>query len=128
MGSWPHYYDSLTLFSPARYSQLPGRPFPGDPDRYPTRDEVVDYLRGYAADLDADIRCGQRVESVVRLADGALEVRTAAGAVLRTERVIAATGGFGTPHRPALPGLDSSRAGSCTPASTVPPPASPGSA
>ena len=60
-GSWPHYYDSLTLFSPARYSELPGRPFGGDRDRYPTRDEVVDYLRAYAAELDADIRCGQRV-------------------------------------------------------------------
>jgi putative flavoprotein involved in K+ transport len=40
-GSWPEYYDSLTLFSPARYSALPGRPFPGDPDRYPRRDEVT---------------------------------------------------------------------------------------
>ena len=28
VGSWPHYYDSLTLFSPARFSALPGRPFP----------------------------------------------------------------------------------------------------
>jgi putative flavoprotein involved in K+ transport len=49
VGSWPHYYDSLTLFSPARYSSLPGLPFPGDPQRYPHRDEVVDYLRRYAA-------------------------------------------------------------------------------
>src|SRR5207249_4285573 len=40
-GSWPRYYDSLTLFSPARYSGLPGLPFPGDPERYPARDEVV---------------------------------------------------------------------------------------
>jgi putative flavoprotein involved in K+ transport len=40
-GSWPHYYDSLTLFSPARYSSLPGMPFPGDPDHYPGRDEVT---------------------------------------------------------------------------------------
>ena len=23
-GSWPRYYDSLTLFSPARFSTLPG--------------------------------------------------------------------------------------------------------
>ncbi|WP_308296056.1 FAD-dependent oxidoreductase [Streptomyces yangpuensis] len=43
-GSWPHYYDSLTLFSPARFSALPGVPFGGDPDRYPRRDEVVAYL------------------------------------------------------------------------------------
>ncbi|MFD7561441.1 NAD(P)-binding protein, partial [Streptomyces sp. NPDC059835] len=33
-GSWPRYYDSLTLFSPARFSALPGMPFGGDPDRY----------------------------------------------------------------------------------------------
>ena len=56
VGSWPHYYDSLTLFSPAKYSALPGLPFPGDPDRYPQRDEVVDYLRRYAKTLDVDIR------------------------------------------------------------------------
>jgi putative flavoprotein involved in K+ transport len=43
-GSWPSYYDSLTLFSPARFSALPGMLFPGDPQRYPLRDEVVDYL------------------------------------------------------------------------------------
>ncbi|WP_439331495.1 hypothetical protein [Nonomuraea candida] len=49
VGSWPRYYDSLTLFSPARHSALPGRPFPGDPDRYPGRDEVVAYLLGAAA-------------------------------------------------------------------------------
>ena len=35
------YYDSLRLFSPGRYSGLPGLPFPGPPDRYPDRDEVV---------------------------------------------------------------------------------------
>jgi putative flavoprotein involved in K+ transport len=48
VGSWPAYYDSLTLFSPARYSALSGLPFPGDPDHYPTRDEVIAYLRAYA--------------------------------------------------------------------------------
>lgn len=45
VGSWPAYYDSLTLFSPARYSSLPGLAFPGDPEHYPHRDEVIDYLR-----------------------------------------------------------------------------------
>ncbi len=48
-GSWPSYYDSLTLFSPARYAALPGMPFPGDPEHYPHRDEVVAYLEAYAA-------------------------------------------------------------------------------
>ncbi|GAA3645193.1 ArsO family NAD(P)H-dependent flavin-containing monooxygenase [Lentzea roselyniae] len=104
VGSWPHYYDSLTLFSPARYSALPGLPFPGDPEHYPHRDEVVDYLRTYAAHLDTDIRTGQRVAKVVR--DNDFRVATADGTTFSAPIVIAATGGFGNPHRPALPGLD----------------------
>jgi len=103
-GSWPHYYDSLTLFSPARYDSLPGLPFPGDPDRYPHRDEVADYLRRYAARLDADIRTHHRVDTISTGAGGYL-VHTG-DRILTTPLVIAATGGFGNPHRPALPGLD----------------------
>lgn len=104
VGSWPHYYDSLQLFSPARYSQLPGLPFGGDPDRYPTRDELTAYLRAYANRLDADIRTGQRVRSVTR-SDRGLLVVTDAGLELTADRVVAATGSFGSPYRPALAGL-----------------------
>ncbi|PRX98934.1 flavin-containing monooxygenase [Allonocardiopsis opalescens] len=103
-GSWPDYYDSLALFSPARFSALPGRPLPGDGDRYPLRDEVVAYLRDYAADLDADIRYGHRVKRV-EAEGGALTVTTADGERFGAARVVAATGGFGRPHRPDLPGL-----------------------
>ena len=77
-GAWPRYYDSLTLFSPARYSALPGRPFPGDPERYPTRDEVARYLSDYAAALDADIRLGHRVEHVECAAAASSRARPAA--------------------------------------------------
>ncbi|MFI0349381.1 flavin-containing monooxygenase [Actinomadura sp. 9N407] len=106
-GSWPHYYDSLTLFSPARRSALPGRPFPGDPDGYPSRDEVVAYLDDYAAALDADIRTGHRVERVTTTGNGGHEVTTADGEILEAPLVIAATGEFSRPHRPDLPGLGS---------------------
>ena len=106
VGSWPHYYDSLALFSPARFSALPGRPFPGDGERYPTRDEVVAYLRAYAANLDADIRCDQRVDTVDRAEDGRMIARTATGLEVEAGMVIAATGGFRRPHRPALSGLE----------------------
>ncbi|MFL1375972.1 MULTISPECIES: flavin-containing monooxygenase [unclassified Nocardiopsis] len=103
-GSWPHYYDSLTLFSPARFSGLPGRPLPGDPDRYPHRDEVVSYLRDYAARLDADLRCGRRVDRVER-GEGGFVLTLADGSRVRSRAVVSATGGFTRPHRPALPGL-----------------------
>jgi putative flavoprotein involved in K+ transport len=48
-GSWPQYHESLRLFSPARFSSLPGLRFPGDPECYPARDEVIAYLQDYAA-------------------------------------------------------------------------------
>jgi putative flavoprotein involved in K+ transport len=106
-GAWPRYYDSLTLFSPARCSSLPGRPFPADPDGYPTRDEVVAYLSDYAAALDADIRTGHRVAQVTTARpDGGFEVTTADGKLFHASMVIAATGAFSRPHRPDLPGLD----------------------
>ncbi|MDA8368403.1 MAG: NAD(P)-binding domain-containing protein [Nocardiopsaceae bacterium] len=104
-GSWPHYYDSLTLFSPARCSALPGAEFPGDPDGYPTRDEVVAYLTDYAAHLDADIRTGHRVTEVMAAGAG-FEVITTSGEVFAAPLLIAATGGFSRPFRPDLPGLD----------------------
>ncbi|MFG2084690.1 flavin-containing monooxygenase [Spirillospora sp. NPDC048824] len=105
-GSWPRYYDGLTLFSPARRSALPGAPFPGDPDGYPARDEVVAYLADYASRLDADIRTGHRVERVSATGSGGFEAVTVDGEVFAASLVIAATGGFSRPHRPELPGLD----------------------
>ncbi|MFD8540626.1 flavin-containing monooxygenase [Streptomyces rubrogriseus] len=104
-GSWPHYYDSLTLFSPARYSSLPWMPFPGsDRDRYPHRDEVVAYLTTYAGRLDAEIRTGCRVSAVRGTGDG-FAVELEGGGRLPARAVVAASGTFGHPHRPALPGL-----------------------
>ena len=105
-GSWPHYYDSLALFSPARYSAMPGLAFPGDPDHYPHRDEVVAYLRRYAATLDADIRTNTPVTAVQPGEAGGFLVRTAAGQAFHTKGVVAATGSFGNPYVPALPGQD----------------------
>lgn len=106
VGSWPNYYDSLHLFSPARYSSLPGLPFPGDPDHYPARDEVIDYLRTYAKGLDADVRLNHRVVAVHRRDASTFHVTTADGTVIAARAVIAATCAFGSPYTPALPGLD----------------------
>src|SRR5262252_4143339 len=46
--AWRTRWESLRLFTPRRYSALPGLPFPGDPDEYANRDEVLAYLDGYA--------------------------------------------------------------------------------
>lgn len=106
VGSWPRYYDSLTLFSPARFSSLPGLPFGGDGDRYPRRDEVVDYLSRYADRLGVEVRTRTRVVGVERDGDG-FRVTTADGRSVGAAGVVAATGAFGNPLLPALPGQES---------------------
>jgi putative flavoprotein involved in K+ transport len=105
-GSWPHYYDSLTLFSPVAYSSMPGLDFPGHPDHYPHRDEVVSYLRRYAAGLDADIRTSTTVTAVEADGRDGFLVHTATGEMFRARGIVAATGSFGNPHVPDLPGRD----------------------
>ncbi|MFD3851815.1 flavin-containing monooxygenase [Streptomyces microflavus] len=102
-GAWPRYYDSLTLFSPARYSALPGMRFPGDPDRYPRRDDVVGYLRAYAERLPASVRTSTAVASVTRQ-ESVWRVRAEDGREFTAAAVVAATGDFGTPFLPQTPG------------------------
>ena len=59
--AWRERWDSLTLFTPRRYSALPGLPFPGDPDGYPTRDEVIAYLERYAETFELPIELNSEV-------------------------------------------------------------------
>ena len=102
-GSWPRYYDSLRLFSPAGFSAMPGMPFGGDADRYPARDEVADYLENYAATLDLEIRTRTTVRTIHRDDDGFLVV-TADDQELPASGIVAASGSFSNPHRPSLAG------------------------
>src|SRR5450432_3576166 len=102
-GSWPRYYDSLRLFSPAGFSAMPGMPFGGDADCYPARDEVADYLENYAATLDLEIRTRTTVRTIHRDDDGFLVV-TADDQELPASGIVAASGSFSNPHRPSLAG------------------------
>lgn len=102
-GSWPSYYDSLTLFSPAGYSSLPGLEFPGGAKRYPKRDEVTAYLRQYASAFDLPVRANSEVVEVISEASQH-RVKLADGAVITAQAVVVATGGFNTPHLPGIPG------------------------
>jgi putative flavoprotein involved in K+ transport len=102
-GSWPYYYDSLQAFSPAGFSSMPGMPFPGDPDRYPTRDEVAEYLDDYAVASGVEIRTNTPVVSVHRQGGGFVVV-TGNGQQLPAAGIVAASGSFSNPHRPPLPG------------------------
>lgn len=105
-GSWPCYYDSLKAFSPAGFSSMPGMPFPGDPDRYPARDEVAAYLDSYAAALGVEIRTSTQVAAVEQQGREFVVV-TADGRRLRAAGIVAASGSFSNPYRPTFPGQES---------------------
>src|SRR3712207_3609549 len=59
--AWRTRWDSLKLFTPARYDGLPGLAFPGDPDSYPGRDDVVAYLTNYARHCELPVELHSRV-------------------------------------------------------------------
>ena len=105
--TWQSRWDSLTLFTPTQHDALPGMPFPGPPDTYPTKDPVAGYLKAYAAAFDLPVRLNARVTALIRTAEG-FEIRTGDG-VLRARRVVVATGPFQVPFvPPAAQRLDDS--------------------
>ncbi|HSI30568.1 MAG TPA: NAD(P)/FAD-dependent oxidoreductase [Miltoncostaeaceae bacterium] len=96
--AWRERWDSLVLFTPARFSGLPGLPFPGDPDHHPTRDEVVAYLERYAERFRLPIAFDRRVDSVAAR-DGRYVVR-AGDVEYEADQVVVATGPFQVPRLP----------------------------
>ncbi len=64
--AWRNRWDSLRLFTPGRYSALPGMAFPGIPHAFPTKDEVADYFERYAARFELPVRTGIRVDRLSR--------------------------------------------------------------
>jgi putative flavoprotein involved in K+ transport len=98
--AWRERWDSLTLFTPRRYSALPGLPFSGDPDRYPMRDEVVDYLELYARTFELQIELNCEVREL-RAEDGRFRLEVD-GQTRTADQVVVATGPFQTPYIPGL--------------------------
>ena len=98
--AWRERWDSLKLFTPARYNALPGLAFPGDPDRYPGRDDVVAYLTDYARHFDLPVELGRHVRSIAR-SDGGYLVELDDGAYA-ADQVVVATGPFQIPFVPAM--------------------------
>ena len=96
--TWRSRWDSLTLFTPAQYAALPGMPFPGSPDTYPTKEQVAGYLNAYAAEFGLPVRLNARVTALILTAEG-FEARTDDG-VFRARQVVVATGPFQAPHVP----------------------------
>lgn len=100
--AWRTRWESLTLFTPRRYSGLPGLPFPGDPEGYPIRDEVIAYLEQYAKTFDLPIKLNSRVRRLGS-EDGRFLLE-ADGGTITADQVVVATGPFQMPFIPEFAG------------------------
>lgn len=98
--AWRERWESLVLFTPRRYDALPGLDFPGDPDGYPGRDEVIAYLEAYVQTFDLPVRLSAPVRRV-SAANGSFLLELDDGAIT-ADQVVVATGPFQTPYVPQL--------------------------
>src|SRR4051794_26107374 len=98
--AWRDRWDSLRLFTPVRYDSLPGKRFPGDPDSYPSRDDVVAYLSDYARDFDLPVELNSPVRSVKPNEDSYLVELD--GRAYEAAQVVIATGAFQVPRVPGI--------------------------
>ena len=98
--AWRKRWDSLRLFTPAKFDALPGLPFPADGSYFPTKDEVADYLEAYAAKLRLPVRSNTQVDKLAQ--DGESYRITAGAQNFRAKNVIVATGPYQMPSLPSF--------------------------
>lgn len=98
--AWRARWDTLRLFTPARYDGLPGMPFPGPSSAYPSKDQVADYLEAYAREFALPIRTGVKVDRLAPAGDRFHVI--CRDEVLSAKNVVAATGAC---QHPRVPGF-----------------------
>lgn len=105
--AWHRHYERLHLHTNKSASGLPHRPMPAGYPRYPSRDQVAEYLTQYAAAEDIDVRLGTEVNGIARNGDGWLA--TTPGETFTAPNVVVATGLSNTPWMPGVPGMEGYR-------------------
>ena len=98
--AWRNRWDSLRLFTPARYAGLPGLTFPARSDLAPTKNEMADYLESYAEHFHLPLQNGVRVDGLTKR-DNRFVV-TAGRLQFESDNVVVAMANYQTPRRPAF--------------------------
>ena len=96
--AWRNRWDSLRLFTPARYIDLPGLPYPGRRDSFPTKEQMANYLEVYAKRFNLPVRTGMRVTRVHKIGDAFLV--HAGGQRFESENVVVAMSNYQVPKVP----------------------------
>lgn len=97
--AWRERWDSLRLFTPAKYDGLDGMPFPAPPYSFPTKDDMADYLEAYAARFRLPVRTGTRIERLTRGDDGRF-LALSGKRRFTADNVVVAMSDYQVPKRP----------------------------
>ncbi len=97
--AWRRRWDSLRLFTPAKFDGLPGRPFMRSDFYFPSKDEVAAYLEEYVRHFDLPVRHGITVDSLIKM-NGSYRV-SAGTRQFSAENVVIATGAYQNPIIPS---------------------------
>jgi putative flavoprotein involved in K+ transport len=96
--SWRRRWDTLHLFTPAKFDGLPGMQFPASSNYFPTKDEMADYLENYASNFNLPVRTGVKVEGLSR--EGNSYCINAGGKQYQADHVVIAMSNFQNPKIP----------------------------
>ena len=95
---WLKRWDSLKLFTPSEFNNLPGLDFPYEKGHYANKYEVADYLKSYVKEYNIPIAFNQKITSLKKVGDFFL--LESESQTYKTKNVVVATGPFHTPYTP----------------------------
>jgi putative flavoprotein involved in K+ transport len=98
--AWRNRWDSLRLFTPARYAGLPGLPFPASGDGFPTKDDLADYLETYAEHFRLPVHTGSKVDRVSK--EGERFLVETHNQRFEADQVVVAMANYQVPRVPAF--------------------------
>jgi len=98
--AWRNRWDSLRLFTPARFSGLPGLPFPAQGNAFPTKQQMADYLESYAQRFRLPVQNNTRVDRLSH--EGGRFVATTSGQTFEADHVVVAMANYQKPRTPGF--------------------------
>ncbi|MFT3934044.1 MAG: NAD(P)-binding domain-containing protein [Chitinophagaceae bacterium] len=101
---WRHHYERLHLHTSKRYSNLPYKNFAKEIPRYPSRQQVIDYIDDYKTSFNIQPLFGTTALSIHN-ENGYWITKTNNG-VFQSKYVVMATGSYGKPKPINIPGIE----------------------
>ena len=98
--AWHRRWDSLRLFTPAQYDNLPGMPFPASLDVYPGKEDVASFLKEYARRFQLPVHLNATVRSLTL--EGETYCARTDAEIFTARQVVVATGPFQIPFVPSI--------------------------